>query len=149
MRGYLPLLSALFLVCVANQILAERPHDRSPKNRFQIPDQLSTEFFGESDQERETIEGIPIDWEVERRIGGNDVKAFLASLRKRKISVVQRGRDVEYISSLVDQIRPKMRHASRYAKIRIYVADSQDTDARAFPGGSIVVMTGYDRIRGK
>jgi predicted Zn-dependent protease len=102
----------------------------------------SGNFFGESKTEREAIEAVTIDAADERRIGDNALENYLASLRQQRILVTQIGRDAEYVSSLVKSIRPHMRNSRRYKAIRIYIANSPGTDARAFPGGSMVVTTG-------
>jgi predicted Zn-dependent protease len=99
-------------------------------------------FFGETQAEREAMEAVAIDAGEERRIGDLALESYLASLRRERISVTQKGRDAEYVSALVQSVRPRMRNARRYEAVRVYVADSKGTDARAFPGGSIVVMTG-------
>ena len=67
---------------------------------------------------------------------------LLDSLHVQKIRVVNRGKDTDYLTSLVAEIHPLMRNAERYRAIRVYVAESKVIDARAFPGGAIVCSTG-------
>ncbi len=50
--------------------------------------------------------------------------------------------DSRYVSQLVAAIRPRMRRAARYRRIRVVVLDSPRTDARAFPGGTVLVHRG-------
>lgn len=100
------------------------------------------QMFVETDAEREAIEGISISVREEREVGGDALRAFMASLNERRIRVTQRGRDAKYVSGLVELIRPRMKNSQRYPTIRVHVANTHDVDARAFPGGSIVVTTG-------
>lgn len=99
-------------------------------------------WFGESEAERQALEEIEIDPREERRIGEAMLEELLTSLKRQGVRVTTRGKDVEYVEGLVSQIRPRMEHADRYTTIQVYWADSTETDARAFPGGSIVVMRG-------
>jgi predicted Zn-dependent protease len=122
---------------------AERRKPSAEKPDFsQGAEQFFGPFFHETEAERAAIEDVAIDQREEWQFGERELQSYLASLRQRRIRVRQGGRDVDYISSLVELIHPRMQHAERYEKIHVYVADSTETDARAFPGGSIVVMTG-------
>ena len=106
------------------------------------PDATFNPFFNESDADRAELERVEIDAADERRIGDADLDAHLAMLRGKRVRVTNRGKDVDYLSGLVEAIRPQMMHADRYPTIRVYFADTPDVDARAFPGGSIVVTAG-------
>jgi predicted Zn-dependent protease len=116
--------------------------------RRQVPDRSSPHgnmpwnFFEETDADRAALEDIEIDPRKERRIGDADLDVYLASLRKQGVRVTERGKDCDYLSALVAQLRPLMRHSDHYPKIRVHMANTDDVDARAFPGGSIVVTTG-------
>jgi predicted Zn-dependent protease len=112
------------------------PHRSSPQGN------MPWNFFEETDADRAALEDIEIDPKEERRIGDAELEVHLASLRKQGVRVTERGKDVDYLSSLVAQLRPLMKHSDRYPKIRVHVANTDDVDARAFPGGSIVVTTG-------
>ena len=121
-----------------------RPSQSQSSNNEVIDglDQLFGPIFHESEQARDAIEKVDIASEEEQKIGDNQLQTFLGLLAERNIRVTRRGRDAKYVSSLVQRIRPSMEHANRYPMIRVYIANTNDTDARAFPGGSIVVMTG-------
>ena len=122
---------------------AERRRKTRPGEEWATTgDQMFGPWFGESDAERLALEDFEIDLREERRIGEAMVDEFLTSLKRQGVRVTRRGTGVAYVQSLLSQIRRRMQHAERYREIRVYVANSPDTDARAFPGGSIVVMTG-------
>jgi predicted Zn-dependent protease len=136
--GWLVVISSVALPAVA-----QRPDGAEAARRFaEQMAQATGNFFGESPTEREAIEAVAIDARDERRIGDAALEAHLASLKQQRISITQQGRDAEYVKALVKSIQPLMRNAQRYEAIRVHIANSEGTDARAFPGGSIVVMTG-------
>jgi beta-barrel assembly-enhancing protease len=121
---------------------AQRSGRRQVLDRSSPQGNMPWNFFEESDADRAALEDIEIDPKEERRIGDADLDAHLASLRKQGVRVTERGKDCDYLSALVAQLRPLMKHSNRYPKIRVHVANTDDVDARAFPGGSIVVTTG-------
>jgi predicted Zn-dependent protease len=105
-------------------------------------DQMFTEWFGETKSERRLVEEIAVSREEERQIGDTGLQNLLDSLHEQKIRVVNRGNEARYLNSLVGEIHPLMRNAERYRAIRVYVAETKITDARAFPGGVIVCTLG-------
>lgn len=58
------------------------------------------------------------------------------------MKVLSRGDDVEYLRKLVESQRSQMQNADRYQKIRVLLADSPSTDARSFPGGTLIFYRG-------
>ncbi len=66
----------------------------------------------------------------------------MKSLKRQDVDVEDRGKDVEYLRSLVTVLRPRMRQARRYRKINVLLADSDVADARSFPGGTIIFSRG-------
>jgi predicted Zn-dependent protease len=105
-------------------------------------DQMFTEFFGETQTERQLVDEVAVSREEEKQIGDTSLQDLLDSLKQQKIRVVDQGDDARYLTSLVAEIHPLMRNAERYRAIRVYVAESTITDAKAFPGGAIVCTTG-------
>jgi predicted Zn-dependent protease len=85
---------------------------------------------------------VTIAREEEQRFGRQAADRFLADLRRQGIRVVSRGPEVNYLRALVEEVRPRMRHADRYPSITVWFAESSDTDARCFPGGILVVYRG-------
>ncbi len=131
--------------------LAANAVDAKPPPAFSTfdPAAMFERMFGaQSTQQREKLAKIPISWTEEQRFGAQAAKAFLESLRQHGIKVLARGRDVDYLQQLIQVIRPRMKNAQRYRHIKVYVADSDDTDARCFPGGTIVVFRGMLEFAG-
>lgn len=107
------------------------------------PEAMFNTLFGPplvEDDER--LEAIPISVKDEERIGQAAVEAFLAELKRRKIAVLSRGREVDYLRELVAVLQPFMRNAERYKSITVYLADAPYIEAKSFPGGTIVVFRG-------
>jgi len=104
--------------------------------------QMFAEVFGETESERQLLDGIVVSKEEERQIGEASLQDLLTSFDQRKIRVLKQGKDVAYLKSLVAEIHPLMANAKRYSAVRVYVVESTVTDARAFPGGFMVCSTG-------
>ena len=110
---------------------------------FSDPQKMFEQFFGAAPREdRERIDRIEIAKRDEAQIGERASREYLAGLRRKGIPVVTRGEDVAYLQRLVAHVRPKMENAARYRTIRIYVANSDETDARSFPGGTLIFYRG-------
>lgn len=136
-------LVATMVVGSAPASFAQPPREvAQPADWSRAADAMFDQYFGETAEERAALEHVQISEREERRIGNRGVEDLLAAYRRRHVRVVERGRDAEYLAALVAKIRPHMQHAQRYPSIRVYVADTDERDARAFPGGSIVVTTG-------
>lgn len=95
---------------------------------------------GEADQD--ALADVEISIRQERRLGRAAAEAYLAGLKQRGVNVTTHGRDVEYLTRLVDTLRPQMSNAKRYTSIQVYLADSAETDARSFPGGTLIFFRG-------
>ena len=99
-------------------------------------------LFGESAAEQRLLDQIKVSRRQEKQIGQTQFANFRKSLRGRGVRLLVRGRDVEYIRQLVGVLREQMTHRDRYPALTVYVAKTKSTDARAFPGGSIIVTAG-------
>ena len=107
------------------------------------PWQMFEQFFGahtEADQEQ--LERIEITVDEERAYGQQAFEHFAAVLRGKDIKLISRGPEVRHLLRLVAKIQPHMKNADRYKRIKVYVADSPETDARSFPGGTLVIFRG-------
>jgi len=110
---------------------------------FSDPQKMFEQFFGAAPQEdREELDKIEITTRDESQIGERASREYLAELRRNGIKVITRGEDVEYLQKLIAQVRPKMENTARYRTIRVYVADSSESDARSFPGGTLIFYRG-------
>jgi predicted Zn-dependent protease len=97
---------------------------------------------GESESDRRLLEKTDVTLGEERRLGAQLLELFFGSLEREGIRAVQRGKDVAYVRAIVDEIHPQMQNAQRYRTIRVYVIDSDVTQALSFPGGTIAVWRG-------
>ena len=106
-------------------------------------EQFFEQFMGvETEEQERKLASVRISRDEERRFGQQVLDAFLNELRRQQIAVISRGPEVEYIQSLVNMLKPSMCNARRYRNITVLVADTMDTDARSFSGGTIVVFRG-------
>ncbi|MHB8973396.1 MAG: M48 family metallopeptidase [Pirellulaceae bacterium] len=106
-------------------------------------DKFFDQIFGEQNAEqKQALERIEIPWQEEEQFGRQAADRFLAELRRQDVRVVSRGKDVEYLRSLLETIRPQLQRADRYRHLTVMIAESPGTDARCFPGGIVVVYRG-------
>ena len=116
--------------------------DAGRRNAFDF-DKFFDQMLGEQNAEqKQALERIEIPWQEEEQFGRQAADRFLADLRRQGIRVVSRGKDVEYLRSLLETIRPQMQRADRYRHLTVMIAESPGTDARCFPGGIVVVFRG-------
>lgn len=110
---------------------------------FAEPERFFEKLFGEeTEAEREALRRIKISYRDESRFGSSAARQFVSQLKQRGVKILDRGPDVDYLRSLVNQLRPQMKNARRYRKVNVLVADTEDTDARSFPGGTLVIFRG-------
>ncbi|MCA9123695.1 MAG: M48 family metalloprotease [Planctomycetaceae bacterium] len=101
------------------------------------------QFFGAAPAaDRAELEQIEIAPRDETQIGERASREYLAALRRAGTKVVTRGDDFQYLQKLIRLVQPKMEHADRYRSIRLFLADSDETDARSFPGGTLIFYRG-------
>ncbi len=107
------------------------------------PDKFFEQMFGkETPEQLRALESVHISPKEEARIGQDALERFLQMLRGRSIAISSKGEDIAYLQSLVQQLHPLTRNAKRYRRIRVLIAESSESDARSFPGGTIVVFRG-------
>jgi beta-barrel assembly-enhancing protease len=102
----------------------------------------------ETEEDEKTLARVEVSLQEERQIGDTAVAAFLESMRRQKIGVVSRGKDVQYLRDLVETIRPKMTDGKRYRNIRVYLVQSSECEARTFAGGTIMFFRGLLELGG-
>ena len=114
-----------------------------PKLPFTDPSKMFDQMFGEdSEADRKALENIEVSIDEERRLGKQILQAGLANLKGSGIKVESNGPDVAYLQSLVDTLKPFMRHKDRYQKIDVLVAKTPKVDARSCPGGTLIFYEG-------
>ena len=107
------------------------------------PQAILDRLFGEArDEDRQALAEIEISPQEERQRGEEVVRTYLAELKRQRIRVVARGRDVDYLRALVETIRPLMEQSKRYPRIGIYLAQSSRCEARSLPGGTLIFFRG-------
>ena len=121
---------------------AARPRAAADQGFPDFQEMFDRIFGAESEEDRKALAKIDVSVREERRMGEAAVRAYLAHLKGRKIRVVTRGKDVEYLRALVERIRRMMSNTRRYPRIQVYVAQSSRCDARSFPGGTLVFFRG-------
>lgn len=132
---------ALFLgmTCVELREAAAQPF----KLPFTDPARMFEQAFGEdSEADRKALEKIVVTVEEEQQLGKQILQEGLAMYKESGITIVTTGRDVEYLQSLVDTLKPRMRHQDRYPAIKVMVARSPKIDARSCPGGTLIFFEG-------
>lgn len=101
------------------------------------------QFLGtENEADQQTLQQISITVADEAKYGGRAAKTFLNELGRRRVQVVHRGPDVEYLKKLVAIVRPHMKNHARYPTIRVYLAEAPFPEAKCFPGGTLVFFRG-------
>jgi len=110
---------------------------------FADPSKFFEQAFGEdSEADRKELEKIDVSADEERQLGKQILQSGLQSLKESGIAVETKGRDVEYLQSLVATLRPHMRNKERYEVIQVLVARSSRVDARSCPGGTLIFFEG-------
>jgi predicted Zn-dependent protease len=145
----------LYLCCTAILLLLATTRSAHAQIRLPIspdeideipyfdPERLIDSIFGEEPEaQRAKLQQIPISPREEAQAGEAGVDQLLRQFKRQGIPVQKRGPDVRYVQRLVAELRPLMQNADRYRRIRVLVADDGRTDARSFPGGTVVVYRG-------
>ncbi|MBN2474347.1 MAG: M48 family metalloprotease [Pirellulales bacterium] len=128
---------------VVPRSFAQQPPWQEIVDEFADPNQMLQRFFGEATEEdKRALERIEVSARQERRMGQAAVEAYLAELKRRKMRVVTRGKDIDYLRDLVETIHPLMTQQDRYRTITVYLVESSRCDARSFPGGTLVFFRG-------
>ncbi len=110
---------------------------------FTDPSKMFEQAFGEdTEADRKALEKIEVSADEERQLGKQILQSGLASLKESGIKVETKGRDVEYLQSLVATLQPHMRNKARYETIQVMVARSPRIDARSCPGGTLLFFDG-------
>jgi predicted Zn-dependent protease len=131
------------LVCGARTTVLAQERSGGEGFPFANPEQFFNQFFGEaSDDERAALEKVEISFQEERKFGDAAAQQYRDELKRQGIAVTDRGHEVEYLERLVETIRPQMANAGRYRRVKVYVADGPQADARSFPGGTLIFFRG-------
>lgn len=122
---------------------AAEPPRQAAEEPSPDPQEFFNRLFGDQrEADKEALAAIEVSLKEEQRMGRRAVEAYLAYLKRQKIRVVSRGKEVQYLRDLVETVRPLMKNRDRYRRITIYLAQSSRCDARSFPGGTLVFFRG-------
>ena len=143
------LLAACFAVSLLASGRAAEPRRPPVEIPFADPQKMFDRMFGpETEEDEKALARVEVSIQEERQMGETAVAAFLAGMKQRRIGVVYRGKDVQYLRDLVETIRPLMTNGKRYRSIQVYLVQSSDCEARTFPGGTIMFFRGLLELGG-
>jgi predicted Zn-dependent protease len=108
------------------------------------PDKFFEQFFGGgADLENDAaLAEVEVTQDEEAKLGQQGVDDLKKRLAQKKIKLLDKGQEVQYLARLVELIRPQMQQAKRYPKLRVYLAELDDPDAYTLPGGHIFFSRG-------
>ena len=107
------------------------------------PMRLMERMFGPDEPEDEqALAAIEISPKEEASLGREAVQAYLGYLKDSKVRVVNRGREVAYLSKLAEAVRPLLANPGSCPPFKIYVADMAGFEARSFSDGTLVFSRG-------
>jgi predicted Zn-dependent protease len=88
------------------------------------------------------LEEIPISKREETQFGSQVLKDYESLVRSQNKTLTRKGKDVRYLTLLVNDLRPNMKHAERYQKFDIAIVDDDIIDAYSIPGGHLLFTRG-------
>ncbi len=103
------------------------------------------QFFGRggaAEFDEETLAKVEVTEAEEAKLGQQGLDAARQQFAGRGVKLVARGKEVEYLSRLVELVRPRMKHADRYRELHVYLIDSQEPEAYSLPGGHVLFSRG-------
>lgn len=133
----------LFAVMITVLATCQYAHAQPFDIPFADPAKMLDQMFGETTEaDRKALEKIDVTIAEERQLGKQILQSGLASLKESGIAVETKGRDVEYLQSLVATLQPYMRNKNRYKEVQVMIARSHKIDARSCPGGTLIFYEG-------
>ncbi|MDG2184288.1 MAG: M48 family metallopeptidase [Mariniblastus sp.] len=150
MTLFVSALAVCWLLPAGTQVVHAQLNDlfkplRELQDRDVEPAQLLSSFLERSKytpEELEAIERIQIPIKMEMEYGQQSVEKFRDELKRQRIKIVRRNQDVAYVQRLVDTLHPLMDRAKQYKKLQVFVVESPEVMAWAYPGGTIFVYEG-------
>lgn len=107
------------------------------------PDEFMRQFMADIDAKtKQALADIEITLDEETQYGNDQAADYIRSLERHGLKLVDKGPDVDYVRQLALDLVPRMSHAERYQKLRVFVVQSEYTDARTFPGGTLIFFQG-------
>ena len=109
------------------------------------PQKMFDQFFGRGgggDFDDEALAKIEVTAAEEAKLGKQGLDAAKSQFAFRNVELVARGKEVDYLSRLVELVRPQMTNASRYRKLHVYLIESNEPEAYSLPGGHVLFSRG-------
>jgi predicted Zn-dependent protease len=156
-RARLLAISAVAFVFVfAGHAAAQNPRleNRLPQFGFKFPigngndfspDKFFEQFFGQGGADLDddaALADVKVTTEEEAKLGQQGLDDAKKRFAQQKFKLLDKGPEVQYLSRLVELIRPQMTQASRYRKLHVYLVEMDDPDAYTLPGGHVFFSRG-------
>jgi predicted Zn-dependent protease len=112
---------------------------------FFDPQKMFDQFFGRGgagDIDEESLAKVEVSAAEEARLGKQGLEAAEQQFAARGAKLVTRGKEVEYLSRIVEMVRPLMENSTRYHKLHVYLIDSDEPEAYSLPGGHVLFSRG-------
>ncbi len=112
---------------------------------FGDPQKMFDQFFGRggaADLDERALAKVEVTEAEEAKLGKQGLDAARQQFAGRGVKLITRGKEVEYLSRLVELVRPRMKHADRYRELHVYLIDSQEPEAYSLPGGHVLFSRG-------
>ena len=109
------------------------------------PDKFFEQLFGAGGGELNDdarLAKVEVSWDDELRLGQQTFDDFKQRLLAQKDTLVERGREVEYLQKLTGVIRSQMQQAARYRQLKVFVTSWKKPEAMVSPGGKLIVTQG-------
>jgi len=142
------LLEAIALIVawlvVVSAAAAQQPQLPQLQNFPQFnPEKFLDQFFGTGGANDDAkLAKVNVSWDEEQKLGQQTLDDLKQRLAAKKATIIERGREVEYLQRLANLIQPQMQQAQRYRKLKVSLASLATPDAVALPGGRIFVTQG-------
>ncbi|MEZ6134551.1 MAG: M48 family metallopeptidase [Pirellulaceae bacterium] len=141
----------LLLLCSALPCAAQNqqpPRALPPADALQnlfeeLSNSTALPMFGKlTDEQARRLAQIEVSVANEQRFGKQVLNGYMDKLKSSRTAVANRGRDVEYLQTLCNSLKPLMQNAKRYRQLDIRVIQSDATDAYSIPGGHLLFTRG-------
>ena len=148
-RAHSTIVAIALTAIFAAQGPAQRPQDPADALRgmFEQMGQQANQFmpgmFSElTAQQMAELEKVAISPREEADFGSQVLRNYESSLRAQQQTLTRQGSEVEYLSALIERVRPSMSKAGRYPKIDVALVETESIDAYSVPGGHLIFTSG-------
>jgi predicted Zn-dependent protease len=155
------LLALIFALAATNMAVAQQPRRAGAgdppaapvfpglgaapagQNPFFDPQKMFDQIFGEVPKlDDAALAKVEVTAAEEAKLGKQGLEAAKQQFAKSEVKLLTRGKEVEYLTRLVELVRPRMTQADRYERLHVYLIDSQEPAAYSLPGGHVLFSRG-------